>query len=504
MPKSSRTALLSRLPLRAGRRLGWGLADQAVSSLTNFAISLYVARTLGATQFGAFTLAYVTYSFALSASRGLATDPLMVRFSGSDLPAWRRAVASCTGTAAAVGLATGACVVGAAALLDGTTRGAFLALGLTLPGLLLQDSWRYSFFALGRGSQAFLNDMIWASALVPALLLLRMTGNENVFWFVLVWGAAATVAAAAGPLQARVMPRLLRSREWVSQHRDLGLRYLAENTASSGTSQLRIYGVGLIVGLAAVGYVQAASTLMGPFLVVFMGISLVAVPEAARVLRKSPRHLRLFCLLVGSGLAVAALAWGTALLLLLPRGLGDWLLGPIWRPAYELVLPLVIALMGACVSAGATAGLHALGAARRSLRAMVITSAAYLIGGLVGAYYGGALGTVCGVAVATCLGTLFWWWQLRAALRESAAGQVPGSARSQRMAPRHRRPAWRLKRRRPPPRPRKRRQWDGRIRLRGQLDTLPGQVLPLEILLRQRSDRPQATEPIRPDESESA
>ena len=96
----------------------------------------------------------------------------------------------------------------AAALLDGTVRGAFLALGLTLPGLLLQDSWRYSFFALGRGSQAFLNDTIWAVALLPALVFLRVTGHADVFWFVFAWGAAAAVGAAAGPLQARVVPRL--------------------------------------------------------------------------------------------------------------------------------------------------------------------------------------------------------------------------------------------------------------------------------------------------------
>src|SRR5215831_7927151 len=97
--KRSRASLLSRLPRQASRRLGWGLADQAVSSLTNFAVSIYVARTLGAAQFGAFSLAYVTYSFALNASRGLATDPLLVRFSGTDASSWRRAVRKCTGTA---------------------------------------------------------------------------------------------------------------------------------------------------------------------------------------------------------------------------------------------------------------------------------------------------------------------------------------------------------------------------------------------------------------------
>ena len=78
-----------------------------MSSLTNFAVAIFIARSLGAEQFGAFSLAYVTYSFVLNASRGLATDPLLVRFSGTDPPVWRRAVASCTGTATVVGCAAG-------------------------------------------------------------------------------------------------------------------------------------------------------------------------------------------------------------------------------------------------------------------------------------------------------------------------------------------------------------------------------------------------------------
>ena len=72
----ARVAAFLRLQGQRVRRLGWGVADQAVSSLTNFGVSIYVARTLGAVQFGAFSLAYVTYAFALNASRGLATDPL--------------------------------------------------------------------------------------------------------------------------------------------------------------------------------------------------------------------------------------------------------------------------------------------------------------------------------------------------------------------------------------------------------------------------------------------
>ena len=75
-----------------------------------------------------------------------------------------------------------------------------------------------------------------------------------------------------------------------------------EGTTDSGASQLRNYGVGLILGLAAVGYVQAASTLMGPFMVIFFGMGLVTLPEAARILRRSPRHMAVLRS-VGGGLA---------------------------------------------------------------------------------------------------------------------------------------------------------------------------------------------------------
>ncbi len=115
--------------------------------------------------------------------------------------------------------------------------------------------------------------------------------------------------------------------------------------------------------------------------------------------------------------------WGIVLLVALPRGLGDRLLGGIWRPTYPLVLPVTLSVVGACVSAGATAGLHALAAARRSLRAMVLGSAVFLVCGLVGAVTGGAVGAMRGAAVAMWIGALLSGWQLHLALLES--GHVP-------------------------------------------------------------------------------
>ena len=409
---------------KAGRRLSWGVADQGVSSLTNFAVNIYIARELGATQYGAFSLAFVTYSFALNASRGLATDPLLVRFSYTDLPTWRRAVASCTGTAAVVGLATGACVLAAATALGGTTGLAFLALGLTLPGLMLQDSWRFAFFARGRGSQAFLNDVVWAAALLPALVVLRLTGHATVFWCVFAWGASATVAAAVGPLQARVVPRLQDVWDWLSRHRDLGFRYMAEGTASSVSTQLRNYGIGLVLGLAAVGYVQAASTMMGPFMVILTGSGLIILPEATRIWRDSPRRMPMYCMIISFCAVILALGWGVVLLVALPRGLGQGLLGAIWRPSFPLVVPTVISVMGLCACSGPGTGLHSTGSARRSLRAACIAAVLYVSCSVAGGLLDGAAGAVIGTAVATWLGAVVYWWQLRAALRET--GKLDG------------------------------------------------------------------------------
>ena len=400
------------------RRLSWGIGDQVVSSLTNFAVAIYVVHALGAVQFGAFSLAYVTYGFALNTSRGLSTDPLMVRFSGTDVLTWRHAARRCTGTAVMVGLVSGACVLAVAPVLSGAARASFLALGLTLPGLMLQDSWRYSFFALGRGGHAFLNDTIWAATLLPALVLLRITGHADVFWFTFAWGATGAVAAAVGPLQARLLPNLAGAWRWLSDHRDLGFRYMLEGTSNNAVNQVRGYGVAAILGLAAVGYVQASVTLMGPMTILFLGMGLVTIPEGARVLRRSPKHLPLFGWLVSGGLTAAALAWGVVLLIAVPRGLGSGLLGPVWRHTYPLVVPQMLYVMGQASGGGAGVGLHALGAARRSLRVVLITSAISSVFTLIGALAAGVTGAVVGMAIGAWVSSLLFWWQFRVAFRE--------------------------------------------------------------------------------------
>ena len=129
-PESRRPGMIPAM-----RRLGWGVADQGISSLGNFALGLFVARSVSADSFGAFSLAFITYTVVINAARGLATDPLLVRFSGDLVRRWRRATSAATGTALVVGVGVGVLCIVAGLLLPDPLGPAFVALGIGLPGL---------------------------------------------------------------------------------------------------------------------------------------------------------------------------------------------------------------------------------------------------------------------------------------------------------------------------------------------------------------------------------
>jgi hypothetical protein len=334
-------------------------------------------------------------------------------------------VSRTSGTALLVGLVSGAASFLVGAALGGQVGAAFVALGLVLPALLLQDSWRYAFFAAGRGRQAFTNDLVWAVSLFPAMIVAAQ--GENVYRFVLAWGLSGAVAAAYGCIQTRLLPRLTGVRAWLREQRDLGPRYLIENLVTGGASQLCMYGLSAVAGLADVGALRGTQLLLGPFLAVLIGLNLVAVPEASRVFKRSRRGLASFCIFLSGGQAAAALAWGLMLMFVLPYDLGQHVLGSIWQSAALLILPLTLSVMNASLCSGAVIGLRALGAARRSLRSQLLSSTVFVAGGLIGAAVDGALGSSWGMALGNLFAAAVWWSQLWATLREFATPPASGS-----------------------------------------------------------------------------
>jgi O-antigen/teichoic acid export membrane protein len=395
----------------AAGRAGWAVADQTLSSLTNFVLVVVVARGVDVEAFGAFTLAFAVYIVCLTLSRSLATDALTIRYSARPSADWARATASATGAAVVFGAAAASVALVAGILVGGIVGPALVVLGLGLVPLLVQEAWRHAFFAAGRGRDAFMNDVVWTVGLVAALAVVGALGGRSVPAYMAAWAAGAAAGAAYGMVQARLVPRPQRALAWWREHSDITWRLAAEGLVLSSTTYVTLLAVTAVAGLAAVGAVRAAQVLMNVLHLAQYGLTMFAVPEAARILQRSPRAVIRFCLFIGTLLAALSLGWG-AVLLSMPREVGPALLGETWETARHVIVPMSIVTAAAGFQAGAFVGLRALALAGRSLRARFIASSLHSVGGVVGATVGGAVGTAWGLALGLVLGAALWWREL--------------------------------------------------------------------------------------------
>lgn len=404
-------------------RVGWGLADQAVSSLTNFAVGFLIARTVAPRDFGAFGIAFATYHVALGISRSLCLEPLSVRYSGVGESTWATGSRAALGGVLVIGLAAGGICIVAAIGLEGALQKALLLLGLLLPGLLLQDGWRFAFFAARRGRSAFINDAVWALGMVPATALALVLGRGSLAWLMLAWGGGAAAAAAWGIVQARLAPTPSQAILWWRSQRDLAPRFLVEFGALTGVAQLSLYGVGAVAGLGAVGTLRGAQLLQGPLQVVLFGMFLVSVPEGVRMARGFPPRLWPTSISLSAGLSATAVSW-VALLLVMPRSVGAGLLGATWDEARSVILPVSLSMLALAAITGAATGLRALGTARRSLLVRLIVAPLSLAGYIGGAAIAGASGAAWGGAALSLAAVPLWWWHFSRALREQGPRPV--------------------------------------------------------------------------------
>ncbi|MDQ6797047.1 MAG: hypothetical protein M3011_03300, partial [Actinomycetota bacterium] len=415
-------------PARHGRRrrVTWTVVDQALSSLTNFGIGVVAARQAGALEFGAFSIAFTTYLFVLGLSRSVCTDPLVVRFSVEGTPGRREATKASIGAALTLSVPVAVVCALVALAFHGALRVSMLALAVSIPGLLVQDSVRFAFFAMGRPARAAANDLLWAVGQVAAFAALLLLTDPSPAVLLSAWGLAATMAAVAGPFQAGLCPSPQRAVQWFRDQADLCGRYLLDFFALAGQVHLILYGLGIVAGLRAFGAFRAAQLLLGPLNTLFFAALSTAVPEGARVRAETDGSLYRMIRNLAVLLPVLALAW-VGVLILLPDGVGTALLGDSWPGARDLLVPVGLAIAVTGVTAAADSGLRALAAAARGLRARLALLPLVAIGGLGGAAVGGAAGCAVGLFVANAIGAGIFWFQFSKALHEDESPLHPAA-----------------------------------------------------------------------------
>ena len=398
------------------------MIDQAISSLSNVVVTVFVARSLPAESFGAFGLAIVAFMLVQGTSRALVGETLLSRYSSADADVRGRLVPDMLGAAVTIA-GMGAVVVTIAGLATGGEAGrALVALAIVLPLTIVQDTWRYVFI-IDRPAGAVAVDVVWLVAVCTVLS--TAPGGAGAAWFVIAWGVGGGIGAIAGGLLGRrdlAVPQPLR---WLRANRDMGVRFFGEFVTGQAVGQVVLAGVGAIAGLSVIGAVRAAQVFYGPLNTVHQGIYLALVPEGARSAGIAHlRRLMVRATVVLAGIAAVWMWFG----LLLADSWGATLFGATWAEAGDLMLPMGLAMIAGSAATGGFAGVRALGDAHESLRARLRTAGPQLVFPLVGAAIGAGQGYAFGFGLGHAASAVVWWAAFGSAIASSRSATCQGGA----------------------------------------------------------------------------
>jgi O-antigen/teichoic acid export membrane protein len=370
------------------RRTGLTVADQMLSSGTNFAATLVAARLLGPAGLGRVALALAVAYGVANFTRAVVGESLLV-FQGEpvvDGGIGAAAVAGVlgAGAAACVGLGGG-----------GSLVAPLIVTALLLPALTIQDTTRYVFFREGRPAMAVASDTIWAITQGAALVLIAAVGAASPATVMLSWGAGILASAIFGLVVIRPRVTERKIREWLKISRRLSVWVAGQSILAQTGQQMTFIAVGLFVGIEVLGVVRAAQALIGP-LVLFVAIfRVIALAELGRVPRTSAKLLGVALRATVMALALAGIYSG---LLILGRGsvVGD-VFGSQFAQQRAIVAPVALMALTFAASVGAEVGNRAAAAGRNIFLAQVVATAAGvpLIIGLARA--DGAAGAIWGM-----------------------------------------------------------------------------------------------------------
>jgi hypothetical protein len=405
-------------------RLGVGVIDQSLSSVTTFVVSALIARNSSPDVFGAFGIAFSVYVVALVSARALCGEPYVIRHSLAGRSRRAAGLEMC-GAAIGLGLAIGVAIVAVGTAILGPLGTALILVGIAMPGLLLQDSVRFVFFAGGDPVGALRNDALWAVLQLAGVAFLASRSGDTGLHMVGAWAAAGVVAGGCGVVQLRGMPRVSSAAAWLWAHRDINTRFLAETLLVSASSQTALFLVSWIDGLEAAASLRGVAMLFGPLLVLRTGLSTVLLPEAVRVAPVAPDRFWRLMIRVTVGCTGLAVSWAAAIWFLMPPSAGSAILGASWTATLALVPAFGFQMAASAAQAGPGIGLRSLAAARLTFRIRAVSAPAQLIAIVLGAFYGGAVGAAWALGLVLALACPFWWRALWGAQRSA---EVRGEA----------------------------------------------------------------------------
>jgi O-antigen/teichoic acid export membrane protein len=327
----------------------WGLLDQGLYSGSNLLLTVVVARSVPAAEFGAFSLCYVVYMLSLGLGRVTGSKPYTIEAAGEAAATARVRARALLGYALGLGAVAAAVSLAVGKVVGSPLSLALIVLAPLLPGLLLQDAVRGLYFASRRARGAFLNDATWTMLQVLALSGLLVTGHASVGPLLAAWGVPAAVAAAVGVMHLRVLPSRPRLVSWLRPSIGLAAPLAANLVLTAAPSYLAYLAMPAVSSLDQLAVVRGAYVFFGPLNVLFTGAAMVALPAFLHAAPDRPRDR--MSMQLSAGLAAFAVAWG-ALVVFLPDRVGTLVLGTLWDDTATTRLLLAVSLVAEAMLVG--------------------------------------------------------------------------------------------------------------------------------------------------------
>jgi hypothetical protein len=395
------------------RHAGWGMGDQALSSMSNFGVSLAAARASTTQEFGAFGIAFATYLIGIGIARALVSDVYLVKCSGHgehEEGGERYPHARETWGAALWLALLGAAACGvAAALCSGDLRAALAVVAVGLPVLVLQDVSRFVMIGQRDATGACATDGTWLAVFAVGLVVAytSMGHFPGATACLAIWVIGAACALVVSFLRLRVVPALDAGRRFFATMWEASARYFGDWLATGASIQVSFYVVGAVMGLAVVGDLRAGVLLLGPLNILTTGAVMLIVPELARFRRRTGSPL--YGPAAGlSGLLVVFTVFWLSLVALAPERVLEGVLGETAADARSILPAVALFAVLNSAAQGPLVALRSTGSIRRGTKANAPAGPVYLIAPALLAWaVGSAGGALLGWTIAAVVaGTL--------------------------------------------------------------------------------------------------
>ncbi len=366
------------------------LVVNAFSSAGNFILTIAVATSTTAQQFGSLSIALTIYLLVAGTLRAAVLESL--------------ARSSTTGNLLQ-GLGTSAwlpMLVALPAAIISMIHGAELALWvfIGLPGLVAYDYLRTSLVMRADDRLALIMESTWLLATVVAAGAHRL-GLLDVTSLVASWALTPSLITF---VVLSLTHNLRMLGHGFGQTRYVSWPYATDSLMGAGSSQMAVLALGWVTGPFAVGAVRGAGTLLSPINIVSSAIRPVLLRQISTQSGWRTIHT------VRVAVAATVLLLPLALLVnLIPDPLGQRLLGATWPSAQLVLLPITFEVMLALISGVFFAGVRAKGHPISVLRIRTSLGMTRVLAVSAGGIAYGFEGAIWSLPIVSLIGAIVWF-----------------------------------------------------------------------------------------------